>query len=81
MKEYEVWLGQVCMNGMEDGPTGPIFIGKYEAESFVDACKMAEKEGKIKIRSLDPLVDDFAIGIYDNQDNAHDLEKFIRRDR
>lgn len=68
---YEIWEGQYWSNNM-DGPSGPTFKGKFEANSFKEACKMAYEH--------DPYFDEdklttWGISIYDNEKDAHDLEK------
>jgi hypothetical protein len=70
---YEVWEGQCWLNNM-DAPAGPTFKGKFEANSLKEACKIAYEH--------DPHFDEdkltsWGIVLYDNEKDAHDLEKCI----
>jgi len=68
---YEIWEGQYLCNGM-DKPTGPTFKGKVEANSFIEACKKIYKDD---LYFNEEKLTTWGIKIYDNEKDAHDLER------
>ena len=68
---YEVWEGQYWANGM-DKPSGPTFKGRFEANSFKEACIMCYKNDP---HFNEEKLTSFGIKIYDNEKDAYDLRR------
>ena len=68
---YEVWEGEYWVNGMEK-PEGPTFKGRFKANSFKEACIMCYKNDP---NFNEEKLTTWGIKIYDNEKDAHDLER------
>ena len=66
---YEIWEEPYYTQGM-DKPSEPKFIGRYEADSFREACIKANKEGKFGNDFNEDTLTDWGCRLFSSKEEA-----------